>query len=487
MTFFRKSIVAKLWLSMVLIVLIITWITGMVQTNIIKGIYYRQQIDHISRQAGDISGTISSGGDIREKISLLSDLTHTNIMLVDSLGFIEECHGMGMNISSRGADPRRESMFSHHGDLITREDLGRVLSGESLSRKGPHHTINDEVLSVAVPVRKGGAVTGAVIVSHSMTAIEGQMSDFQKVIVNAGIGGIILATFLSLLFSRSLSRPLIQMNSVALALSRGNFSRKVEVKSEDEIGVLASTLNALSDELQEKIAALERLDQTRRDFVAGVSHELKTPLTIIQGYAEALQDDVAASEEERRECVDGIVEETGRLKRLVSDLLDLRRIESGQENIDLSEFDSVPELVRSVEKMQSLAAKKKISLSLDVSPDLPALRANPDRLNQVMINLIENAVRYTPPGGSVRVSAERWGRFARISVSDSGPGIPRDELEMIWEKFYKVDKSRSRTDGGGTGLGLAIVKRLVEKMGGSVGVESLPGKGATFYFTLEGV
>jgi len=485
MNFFKKSIVAKLWLAMVILVLIITWVTGLVQTNFIKKIYYRQQMDHIYRQGYDIAGAISSGKDIRDKITLLSDMTNTNIMLVDSKGFIEECQGMGMNMSSVDPATRGTSFIGHHGDLIGPEDLNKVLSGESLVFRGMNRIINTEVLSVAVPVKTGGIINGAVIVSHSMAAIEGQVSDFQKVIVNVGVGGITLATFLSLLFSRSLSRPLIQMKSVALGLSGGDFSKKVEVRSGDEMGDLAASLNKLSDELQEKIAALERLDKTRKDFVAGVSHELRTPLTIIQGYAEALQDNVAGSEEERRECIAGIVSESGRIKRLISDLLDLRRIESGQEHIELRDFNAMPVMADTVDKMRVLAEGKGVELSLDVTGSLPPVRANPDRLEQIVTNLVENALRFTPRGGRIGVYVYREGPFACVKVTDSGPGVPPDQQDLIWEKFYKVDKSRARNDVGGTGLGLATVKRLVENMGGSVGVESVPGQGATFNFRMR--
>ncbi|MCL6479053.1 MAG: HAMP domain-containing histidine kinase [Peptococcaceae bacterium] len=162
----------------------------------------------------------------------------------------------------------------------------------------------------------------------------------------------------------------------------------------------------------------------------------------------------------------------------------MRRIESGWESIELGDFDAAPVLMKSVDKMRTLAERKNIDLSLEVEEKLPVLKANPDRLEQVMINLIENALRFTPMGGSTIVRAVRADGFVKVSVTDSGPGIPGEEQELIWEKFYKVDKSRARKDGGGTGLGLAIVKRLVEKMGGSVGVESIPGKGTTFYFTL---
>lgn len=480
MNFLKKSIVFRLWLAMVILVLVITWTTGMVQSNIIKKAYYKQQTDNILRQGNDIAGVLINGGNTREKISLLSEMTHTNIMLVDPDGYILECHGMGMNMSST-----KISILGHHGDLITMEDLKKVLAGERVFKSGINDIIDANVLSVMVPYTAGRETEGAVIVSHSIAAIEGQLSEYQSIILNVGIGGIILATFLSLLFSRSLSRPLIQMNRVARALTRGDYSRKVDVNSQDEIGVLANSLNTLSGELQEKIATLERVDQTRKDFVAGISHELRTPLTIIQGYAEALKDNVAESEEDRRDCIDGIVEETGRLKRLVFDLLDLRRIESGQENIELSEFDISPVLLKTAEKMGFFIEQKEIALDLEIPEDIPPVLANPDRLQQILFNLLENAVRYTPTGGSVKVNTAVLNGFVKISVTDSGPGIPADEQELIWEKFYKVDKSRARREGGGTGLGLAIVKRLVEKIGGRVYVESTPGKGTTFSFTLR--
>lgn len=480
MNFFKRSITAKIWLAMVILVLVITWVTGMVQLNIIEKVHYRQQTDYILRQGNDIANTMRTGGNIREKIRLLSEMTHTNIMLVDGEGFILECHGMGMNMSSV-----KISILDHHGDLVTAEELKKVLAGEKVLKRGYNEIIGTEVMSAFAPVKTGETAAGAVIVSHSVAAIEGQISEYQRVILNVGIGGIILATILSFIFSRSLSRPLIQMNRAARALARGDFSRKVPVRSEDEIGILANSLNVLSDELQEKIAALERLDQTRKDFVAGVSHELRTPLTIIQGYAEALNDNVAESEEDRRECIEGIVEETGRLKRLVFDLLDLRRIESGQENIEISELDITPILLSSAEKMRPFTDQKNIVLELEVSGEMTPVLANPDRLKQVLFNLMENAARYTPCGGNIKVTAVNIGEFVKVDVTDSGRGIPVGEQELIWEKFYKVDKSRARRDGGGTGLGLAIVKRLVEKMGGGVSLESTPGKGATFSFTLR--
>lgn len=479
MKFLKSSIIAKLWLIMVILVLMVIWVSGLAQSNIIRKIYFDQQVEQLSNQGKDIAMLISSGEGIKERIKFLSDMTHTNIMLVDPEGYLEECHGMGMNMSLGKSINDRVSILGHHGNLMTREELRRVLSGETVAYRGPNHFVDTDVLSVAVPVKSQGPVTGAVIISAPLTPYENRLADYQRVILNVGIGGIILATFLSLLLSRSLSRPLIQMNTVARGLAAGDFSRKVEVKTRDEIGVLASSLNTLSGQLQDKIQALERLDNARKDFVASISHELKTPLTIMQGYAEALQDNLAETEEERQEHISCIIDEIQRLKRLVAELLDLRRIEMGQEIIELKQMDIVPILMKSIGKMKTVAYEKGITLEGELPISMPQVKSNPDRLEQVMINLLDNAMRHTPPGGIIKVDVSGTGRFIEVRVADSGPGIPESDLELIWEKFYKVDKSRTR-NGGGTGLGLAIVKRLIENMCGSITVSSVEGKGTTF-------
>lgn len=484
MKFLKSSIIAKLWLIMVILVLVVIWVSGLAQSSIISKIYFDQQVEQLSNQGKDIALLINSGKDIKEKIKLLSDMTHTNIMLVDPEGYLEECHGMGMNMSVGNSLNDRVSILGHHGNLMTREELTRVLSGETVAYRGPNHFVDTDVLSVAVPVKAQGVVSGAVILSAPLTPYEDRLADFQRVILNVGIGGIILATFLSLLLSRSLSRPLIQMNTVARGLAAGDFSRKVAVITEDEVGILARSLNTLSGQLQEKIQALERLDNTRKDFVASISHELKTPLTIMQGYAEALQDNLAETEEERQEHISCIIDEIQRLKRLVAELLDLRRIEMGQERIELRQLDAVPILIKSMDKMKTMACEKGIFLEGIFPEGLPHVKSNPDRLEQVMMNLLDNAIRHTPQGGTVKVDVSGANNCIAIRVTDSGPGIPESELDLIWEKFYKVDKSRART-GGGTGLGLAIVKRLIENMGGSVSVSSIMGRGTTFLISLS--
>lgn len=486
MKFLRGSIIIKYWLAMVMLVLLVVWVTGFTQSNMIRKIYYDQQVEQLSRQAENMIAILNSGEkNINENIMLLSDMNDLSIMLVDQEGYLEECYGMDMSMGMGKNSANRVNIMGHHGNMMTHQDLDRVLAGDMVSYKGPNHFINSDVLSVALPLTSTEQeVTGVVIVSAPLTPYEERLAVLHKVILNVGISGIFVATLISFLLSRSLSRPLIQMNTVARGLAAGDFSRKVEVKTEDEIGVLASSLNTLSGQLQEKIEELDRLDNTRKDFVASISHELRTPLTIMQGYAEALQDNIAETEEDRQEYVSYIINEIQRQKRLVAELLDLRRIESGQEKIELQQVNTELIIQKSMEKMSNIAEAKGIVLRCAFPDNLPPTTSNPDRLEQVVLNLLENAIRHTPNGGDVEVVTFVKDKLVIIEIADSGPGIPEDELELIWDKFYKIDKSRSRNSGG-TGLGLAIVKRIVENMGGSVSVSSAVGTGSRFIFSLN--
>jgi signal transduction histidine kinase len=357
------------------------------------------------------------------------------------------------------------------------------MQGNEFFRRGPYHFLNTEVLTVAVPVYENSQIKGAVIFSAPLAPVEERITELQKITRYAGIVGIILATFLALLLSRTLSSPLLKMNQAARAMVKGDYSRRVEVRSNDEVGVLAESLNSLATELQKKIDALEQLDRNRRKFVANVSHELRTPLSVIQGYTEALIDGMAGSEADRQKYLGNIHEEILRLRRLVTDILDLRRIEAGETDIKMSKVP-ISELAQQVvEKFQALAGEKKI-LIFQSYPDINStVLGNQDHLKQVLINLLDNAIRHTPGGGRIELAIKDLGDNIKVTVSDTGSGIPLEEQPQIWERFYKVDKSRTRK-GGGTGLGLSIVKEIVEAHGGSIDVASKPGEGSTFYFTI---
>jgi PAS domain S-box-containing protein len=230
------------------------------------------------------------------------------------------------------------------------------------------------------------------------------------------------------------------------------------------------------------VTAERRLEQMRRQFISDASHEIRTPLTAIGGFAHAIVDGTAATEEERRRSAKMIVREVERLTRLVTDLLNLSRIESGAVTLDLEPID-LPELIQgAIESLAGQAVEKGLRLGADVVGQLPPVRADADRIHQVLVNLLSNALRYSSDG-EIRVQAQPENGWVKVSVMDSGSGIPADQLTHIWERFHRADSSRARQDGG-TGLGLAIVRSIIEAHGGKVSAESELGKGSTFSFTL---
>ncbi len=231
------------------------------------------------------------------------------------------------------------------------------------------------------------------------------------------------------------------------------------------------------------VTALQRLERSRRDFVANVSHELRTPLTAIKGYAETLRDgglrDPAAAEE----FVEVIHRHAERLRALIEDLLDLAAIEQGRARISLAAVPVREAAAQAEAAVRPAAAGKRHHLRLDIPADLPPAYADRDRLSQVLINLLDNAVKFTPEGGRITLTARREGPHLVIAVTDNGVGIPAAEIDRVFERFYRVSKSRDRSEGG-TGLGLAISKHLVQAMGGTIAVDSREGEGTTFRISL---
>jgi two-component system phosphate regulon sensor histidine kinase PhoR len=230
------------------------------------------------------------------------------------------------------------------------------------------------------------------------------------------------------------------------------------------------------------ISDLRRADRVRRDFVANVSHELRTPLTAIRGYVEALMDEPASSDQSRQ-FLEIIARHTDRMERLVKDLLRLARLDAGQETTDLVECDLYALLQGVVNELAGALSARETAVSLEVAADMRSLVSDPAKLHDVVRNLLENAVNYSPEGAPVRIEAFRDGGDAVLRVIDAGPGIPPSDLGRVFERFYRVEKSRAR-EPGGTGIGLAIVKHLVGLLSGTVTAENGPESGAVFTVRL---
>ena len=372
---------------------------------------------------------------------------------------------------------RAAELFARQIVVVDRE--GRIV-GDSHRPKG-HPFRQGRGGQPFSPVRRDGLMVGSLLVVPSnvpQTIPEPPLSQFAQAINRAlilaglasGAGGILLVS----LVSGNVLAPIRALNAAARRLGGGDLSQRVPEPSRDEVGQLGRTFNTMAQ-------GLENSERQRKNLVADVSHELRTPLSNIQGYVEAIRDGVLEPDED---TIGTIHEQILHLTRLVEDLRLLAQAEAEDFQLDI-EPDSLDEVAgRSVEAFRARAESRGIALKLEGTSVMAMIALDRTRIAQVVGNLLENAVRHTPSGGEVAVSvgAER-GSVATVTVADNGEGIPADELEHVFERFYRVDRSRARTTGG-TGMGLTIAKKLVEAHGGAIRVESTVGAGSRFVFEL---
>jgi signal transduction histidine kinase len=288
-----------------------------------------------------------------------------------------------------------------------------------------------------------------------------------------GLLAIVIALLLTFILSRRILAPVQALTLSASLLGKGDLSQRVKFRGKGELGELAKTFNSMANDL-------EQTEELRRNVVADVAHELRTPLSNIRGYLEAIRDGVVAPD---TNTIHSLYEEVALLSRLVDDLQELALAEADELRM-FPQAEDVAELIyRAVAGMRVQAAAKGVSVSTELPSKLPPVNIDSHRISQVLRNLLENAVAHTTEGDNIAIAARQQGKWVEVSVVDTGEGIPAEDLPNIFERFYRVDKSRSRATGG-SGLGLTIAKRLVEAHGGKIEAQSELGKGSRFSFTI---
>lgn len=300
-------------------------------------------------------------------------------------------------------------------------------------------------------------------------------ASFNEALKYAALAATIVALALSLFLSRSVIAPIQAMSLATQRISEGRYDERVQVNGADELAQLALYFNQMAEKLNQ-------IESMRRRLIGDVSHELRTPLTAIKGSMEGLMDGVLPA---THETFQQIHAEADRLNRLVDDLQELSRVESLAYELDIRPVD-ISSLVQTVTKrLAPQAESKRIALDLELAPNLPHILADEDHIVQVLTNLTGNALQYTPEGGRITISAKQVNDNVQTAVRDTGIGIPPEHLAHIFDRFYRVDKSRSRQAGGGSGIGLTIARALIEAHGGRMWAESAGSeKGSVFTFTL---
>ena len=337
-----------------------------------------------------------------------------------------------------------------------------------------------------IDIRDGNDKVGVLYIGpefmpqDSPASIQTMSSSINEFLLWGGILALVTALIITFFLAQRISAPIHAISLAAASLGKGDFSRRVNFKGKDEIGKLVSTFNSMADGLMTMTNDLKHAKQLQQNLVADVAHELRTPVASIRAYMEAIQDGLL---EPNKENLNSIYEDIGLLSRLISDLQVLSQADSNELNLVCQPEDIAAVIRRVTDSMQPQADAKEINLSVDLPSILPPVEIDALRISQVLRNLLDNAISHTPHGGEVEIAGKEYDGYIEVKVSDTGEGIPEHELPNIFERFYRVDKSRTRATGG-SGLGLTIAKRLVEAHGGEINVQSELGKGSSFIFTI---
>ncbi len=479
---------ARLLLSYVVVILVCLTLTTLTLILIARPLQQRIAIARLSAQVTltlprvrTLLERALSPEQIGERLALASVRQEARLLLLDRQGQVlgdSDGEWIGQQIDEVSRTPEGQPRDS---GILTGPDGTRLIyAGRLIGPETPGGPL--WVAAVAPSPRTIGALVG----------------DLGQGLLTAGAVALVLSMLLAILIARSVARPLRQMARVAEAIAAGDYDQKLDIKGPEEVGILAESLEVMARQVKAS-------QQAMRDLVANVSHDLKTPLTSIQGFAQALLEGATQDEAARQRAASVIYDEASRMVRMVEELLDLARIESGQMVLERRPLDLAALVSDVVEALAPVAAEKRVTLHADL-PELPGVTGDRDRLSQVFTNLLDNGLKYTSEGDRVQVTAQvlkaqprpQRGRilarpdastlvsiradFVEVSIADTGRGIASEDLPRIFERFYQADKARPSRQG--SGLGLAIAKEVVEAHGGRIGVESVEGLGTRFTVAL---
>ncbi len=338
-------------------------------------------------------------------------------------------------------------------------------------------TVPATALPSGIPIQSGNKTVGVLLINQPVYRIGAPGSTFLARInlqtVWGGLLAIGLALILAIILSSTLTRPIRELTIATRAVASGSPAQQVPIRSKDELGQLASSFNRMSSDLSRSL-------ELRRQMTADIAHELRTPISIILGHAEAVHEGVLPASSENFEIVR---QEAERLEHLVEDLRTLSMADAGELKLVMQPYDPRELLERSAKVYAHQAGQKNVAIDVTTEAELPLMEIDAQRMVEVLANVLDNAIRYTPEGGHIGMSATRSDHMVEIRVQDSGPGVERGELDKIFERFYRTESSRSR-DNGGSGLGFAIARSIIERHKGRIWAESQPGRGLTVVMRL---
>lgn len=466
-----KSLFRRLTISFMVTILIGLGGVGLLISYLVKGYIFEANQEDLLRRAKIVNLTIQDmpihAVETEQFLLFLDQSFNARIWIFDRDGKI---------ITTSTKDE------VSIGKSVASSIVERVLRGENVFNRLSFEGLTEPMLSVVVPWGKEDVVYGGIVLHAPIVGINKTVMKIRETVLWTTAFGILVSTAMVSYLSWSISRPLREIDRTASKISIGHYSERIDIVSEDEIGDLANTINSMAEKLERIDLERRKLDQIRNDFLANVSHELRTPLTAMQGFLEALQDGLIEKEENRRKYYDVMYKETLHMSRLVEDIFDLIKLENNEISLEKTPVDFTSVLHKVAFKLRPQAQEKDLEIIVQAEESLPKVLGDRDRLEQIVANLVQNALKFTEQGAVCLTAAVDRDQL-KVEVTDTGLGISKEDQELIWERFFKVDRGRSK-ENKGTGLGLAIVRELVELHQGEIVLQSELGQGTTFTIWL---
>lgn len=471
----KKSLFSKL-MSTYFIIMIISYVLISIFLSIwFYDYYYDEKKESILSEGSHVSNLVTEYAnrtinktDMSTQLSVVERLLQSQIVVYDNYG--DEIKRLNVE--------ENNDIYKKIDANVTKEELQKVMNGEKVStERSLKGFMQYNYIKVGIPVKISDTVTYSVFINSSVVEMKSTLGTIYFVIWSIAILASIASAFVLYYFSeRILIKPLGKINDTAKQISTGEFDNRVDIASKDEIGELAISFNYMADSLQ-------KLEDMRKSFIANVSHELRSPMTSINGFVDGMLDGTIPKDKWER-YLNVVSGESKRLMRIINDLLDLARLESGEFSMNMGSFEINELISESIIKFEDRICQKGVDMKVTLIKSGAMVKGDRDRINQVVTNLLDNAIKFVPDKGTIEVSAIPKDDRVVISVFNTGKPIPKEEINLVWERFHKVDKARKLQDGVGVGLGLSIIRQILNQHNQTIWVESSEA-GNKFSFTLN--
>ncbi|MBI3004835.1 MAG: HAMP domain-containing protein [Ignavibacteriales bacterium] len=478
-----KSLQTRITVTYLVLALLIVTGTGFLSSSGVESFFKQHLVNSLNQQVDLVAYFLQRSSSlsfvqIDSAVRRISGIENIRITLVNADGKV---------IADSDVPPEKLSTIENH---LSRPEIQDALKANLGTNTRRSATVGRDFLYAAKAL--DSPLEGEffrdlkfIRLSIPLEEVEAEISSIRFNILLAGFIVLVLITGISILVSRRLSKPMVQIARSLERIRSGDLNEYISVNSKDEIGRVASAVNELVEKMKDDIVRLERLESVRSEFLGNVSHELRTPIFAVQGYIETLLNGAVDDPNVNRSFLEKAHSNAHRLNSLLADLINISQIESGEMKMSFRYFRINDFLETTAKDFQPAAQQLGVGLKLELrTNDTTEVYGDRERILQVMANLIENALRYNKQSGEVVVSSRGNNGKVEITVKDTGVGIAPEHLPRIFERFYRVDTNRSR-EVGGTGLGLAIVKHILEAHETSAEVESKPGEGTSFSFSLR--